>query len=79
MDRIEFFRRQADRFSKLAKECTDKAISAKLNAMAAEYGDMLDGKALAASSTPLPRVLYGRDAAHRPIAVLLAPKRHRAP
>ena len=45
MDRTEFFRRQADRFSRLAKECTDKAVSARLNAIAAEYQDMFDGKA----------------------------------
>lgn len=45
MDRTEFFRRQAERFSKLAKDCTDENISAKLNAIAAEYREMLNGKA----------------------------------
>ena len=50
MDRTEFFRRPADRFSKLAKERADKAISAKLNGIAAEYRDMLNGKASDAGS-----------------------------
>ncbi|HEX9324750.1 MAG TPA: hypothetical protein VF913_21930 [Xanthobacteraceae bacterium] len=45
MDRIEFFRRQADRFSKLAHDCTDQAIRAKLSAIATEYREMLNRRA----------------------------------
>jgi hypothetical protein len=45
MDRTEFFRRQAERFSKLARECIDAKISAKLQVIADEYRAMLDGKA----------------------------------
>ena len=47
MDRIEFFRRQADRFSKLARECADAEISAKLRKIATKYREMLSGKASA--------------------------------
>ncbi|HKA01807.1 MAG TPA: hypothetical protein VKE70_35090 [Candidatus Solibacter sp.] len=45
MDRIEFFRRQANRFSKLAEECADPEIRAKLRTIANEYRGMLNGKA----------------------------------
>ena len=45
MDRTEFFRRQAERFSRLAKECTYRRISEKLAAIADEYRHMLNGKA----------------------------------
>jgi hypothetical protein len=45
MDRTEFFRRQADRFSKLAGECTDPAIRSNLLEIAKEYREMLNGKA----------------------------------
>jgi hypothetical protein len=44
MKRIEFFRRQADRFSALAQECVDRDISGKLLKMASEYREMLNGK-----------------------------------
>ncbi len=45
MDRTEFFRRQAERFSALAKERVDPNISAKLLAIATEYREMLNSKA----------------------------------
>ena len=45
MERTEFYYRQADRFSKLAKECVDPKTSAKLLEIAAEYREMLNGKA----------------------------------
>jgi len=45
MERTEFFLRQAERFENLARECTDRDISAKVMAIAAEYRDMLNGKA----------------------------------
>ena len=44
MERTEFFRRQAERFSALAQECTDPNIRAKLLAIAIEYKEMLNGK-----------------------------------
>jgi hypothetical protein len=44
MNRIDFFRRQADRFSALAQECVDRDISGKLLKMASEYREMLNGK-----------------------------------
>jgi len=44
MNRIEFFRRQADRFSTLARECADRNISDKLLKIASEYREMLNGK-----------------------------------
>jgi hypothetical protein len=45
MDRIEFYHRQASRFSKLARECADAGTSAKLLEIATEYREMLNGKA----------------------------------
>jgi hypothetical protein len=45
MDRIEFYHRQATRFSKLARECLDAETSAKLREIATEYREMLNGKA----------------------------------
>jgi hypothetical protein len=45
MDRNEFYYRQADRFSKLARECVDAETSAKLREIATEYREMLNGKA----------------------------------
>ncbi len=45
MERAEFFRRQAERFSALAQECVDPNVSAKLLTIAREYREMLDGKA----------------------------------
>jgi hypothetical protein len=50
MDRTEFFRRQADRFSTLARECANAKISAKLSAMSKEYRDLLNAKEPAATS-----------------------------
>jgi hypothetical protein len=44
MNRIDFFRRQADRFSILAGECTDRDIRNKLLKIAREYREMLNGK-----------------------------------
>jgi len=44
MNRIDFFRRQADRFSALAEECVDRDISDKLLKIASEYRKMLNGK-----------------------------------
>ena len=45
MDRVEFYYRQATRFLKLARECPDSETSAKLREIAAEYREMLNGKA----------------------------------
>ena len=45
MERTEFYYRQADRFSKLARECVDAETSAKLLEIATEYREMLNGKA----------------------------------
>ena len=45
MDRIEFYHRQASRFSKLARECVDAETSAKLREIASEYREMLNGRA----------------------------------
>jgi len=45
MDRTEFYHRQATRFSKLATECTDPDVCAKLREIATEYREMLNGKA----------------------------------
>jgi hypothetical protein len=45
MDRIEFYHRQATRFSKLARECLDAETSAKLREIATEYREKLNGKA----------------------------------
>jgi hypothetical protein len=44
MNRIDFFRRQAERFSTLAQECPDRKISDKLLKIASEYREMLNGK-----------------------------------
>jgi hypothetical protein len=44
MNRIDFFRRQADRFFALAQECVDRDISDKLFKIASEYREMLNGK-----------------------------------
>ena len=44
MNRIDFFRRQAERFSTLARECPDRKISDKLLKIASEYREMLNGK-----------------------------------
>jgi hypothetical protein len=45
MDRREFYHRQATRLSKLATECTDPEVCAKLQEIATEYREMLNGKA----------------------------------
>ncbi len=44
MERTEFFRRQAERFSALALECHSKEIRARLLSMASENSGMLNGK-----------------------------------
>jgi hypothetical protein len=44
MERTEFFRRQAERFSALALECHSQDIRARLLGMASEYRGMLNGK-----------------------------------
>jgi hypothetical protein len=44
LERTEFFRRQAERFSALAEECADASVRAKLRTIAREYREMLDGK-----------------------------------
>ena len=46
MHRTEFFRQQADRFSKLARENTDPHLSIKLRTIADGYEDMLGRKAV---------------------------------
>ena len=43
MERSEFLRRQADRFVRLAQECTDSKIRQQLIGMANEYRAMLEG------------------------------------
>jgi hypothetical protein len=43
MERSEFLRRQADRFLRLAQECTDPKIRQQLTSMADEYRAMLEG------------------------------------
>ena len=45
MNRNESYYRQADRFSKLARECMDAETNAKLLEIATEYREMLNGKA----------------------------------
>ena len=42
MERTEFLRRQAERFSRLAQECTDPKIRRQLVSMADEYRTMLE-------------------------------------
>jgi hypothetical protein len=42
MERTEFLRRQAERFLRLAQECTDPEIRDQLVSMANEYRDMLE-------------------------------------
>jgi hypothetical protein len=42
MERTEFLRKQADRFFRLAQECTDPEIRRQLMSMANEYRDMLE-------------------------------------
>ncbi len=42
MERTEFLRKQADRFLRLAQECTDPEICRQLMSMANEYRDMLE-------------------------------------
>jgi len=42
MERTEFLRRQADRFLRLARECTDPEIRRQLVSMAEEYRTMLE-------------------------------------
>jgi len=42
MERTEFLRKQADRFFRLAQECTDPEIRRQLMSMASEYRDMLE-------------------------------------
>jgi len=44
VERTEFFRRQAERFSALAEECADPQVRAKLLDIASEYREMLNGK-----------------------------------
>ena len=43
MERTEFLRKQADRFLRLAQECTDPKIHHQLTSMASEYREMLGG------------------------------------
>jgi hypothetical protein len=45
MDRIEFFRRQAESFAKRARECTDPERRVELQRVADGYEYMLGGKA----------------------------------
>jgi hypothetical protein len=42
MERTEFLRKQADRFLRLAQECTDPEIRRQLVSMADEYRTMLE-------------------------------------
>jgi hypothetical protein len=42
MERTEFLRKQAERFSRLAQECTDPKIRHQLVSMANEYRQMLE-------------------------------------
>jgi hypothetical protein len=42
MERTEFLRKQADRFLRLAHECTDPEIRRQLVSMANEYRNMLE-------------------------------------
>jgi hypothetical protein len=43
MERTEFLRKQAERFLRLAQECTDPEIRDQLVSMANEYRAMLEG------------------------------------
>ena len=43
MERTEFLRKQAERFLRLAQECTDPKIRHQLTSMASEYRKMLGG------------------------------------
>ena len=43
MERSEFPRKQADRFLRLAQDCTDPKIRQQLMGMANEYRAMLEG------------------------------------
>ncbi|HEX9320877.1 MAG TPA: hypothetical protein VF913_01985 [Xanthobacteraceae bacterium] len=43
MERTEFLRKQAERFLRLAQECTDAKIRQQLMSMANEYRNMLEG------------------------------------
>ena len=43
MERTEFLRKQAERFLRLAQECTDPKIRHQLTSMASEYREMLGG------------------------------------
>ena len=54
MDRTEFYHRQASRFSKLATECTDPKVCAKLREIATEYREMLNGRAPADAAEEYP-------------------------
>jgi hypothetical protein len=47
MERIEFLRKQVDRFLKLAQTSSDPAVRAELEKMANEYREMMDGTASA--------------------------------
>ena len=42
MERTEFLRRQAERFLRLAQECTDPKIRQQLVSMAEEYRGLLE-------------------------------------
>ncbi len=42
MERTEFLQRQAERFLRLARECTDPDIRQQLMSMADEYRTMLE-------------------------------------
>jgi len=42
MERTEFLQRQAERFFRLARECTDPDIRQQLMSMADEYRTMLE-------------------------------------
>jgi hypothetical protein len=43
IERVEFLRKQIDRFLKLAEGTPDPAVSAELRKMANEYREMMDG------------------------------------
>ena len=45
MERSEFLRKPADRFLRLAQECTDPKIRQQLLSLASEYRYMLDAPA----------------------------------
>jgi hypothetical protein len=52
MDRVEFFRNQAERFAALAQGCTDPNVREQLIKMAHEYREMIE--LLGAQVEPVP-------------------------